>query len=294
MSKRATSSSSSSDPARPRARRLRSRDRGPVVARLAEGGRENLFLLDLAAQLGLPPNPGEARSELVGVYEGEQLCGVAALRPSVVLDAHFAPAGLDALAPHLLGLDFGLVKSSEPLVGSVWARMAAAGNHAYIDREENAYALDAPAARLVEPAAGQCVRAAREADLDDLVFAARASLREEGRPDSYENDPHNFVRWVRGRTARATLVEHEGRIGFVGYADVRRPQGWLLQGVYTWPEVRRRGLAAAGVSALCRDAFAAGASHVQLSVVAGNEPAEHLYAGLGFAAFARLRTVLFG
>ncbi|HVH05786.1 MAG TPA: GNAT family N-acetyltransferase, partial [Myxococcota bacterium] len=91
----------------------------------------------------------------------------------------------------------------------------------------------------------------------------------------------------------ATVVEWNGTLRFVGYADVQRAEGWLLQGVYTWPEARRRGLAAAGVTALCRRAADAGARHVQLAVVEGNTPAERLYEGLGFVAFGRLRTILF-
>jgi len=79
----------------------------------------------------------------------------------------------------------------------------------------------------------------------------------------------------------------------VGYADVRCPRGWLLQGVFTWPELRRHGLAAAGVSELCRRAFGSGAAHVQLAVIEGNRPAEKLYERLGFRRFARLRTLLF-
>ena len=75
--------------------------------------------------------------------------------------------------------------------------------------------------------------------------------------------------------------------------DVQCPRGWLLQGVFTWPEHRRRGLAAAGVSELCRRAFASGGAHVQLAVIEGNEAAERLYEGLGFQRFARLRTLLF-
>ena len=76
-------------------------------------------------------------------------------------------------------------------------------------------------------------------------------------------------------TTLATLSESmhvikelaEGRVLFVGYADVRRSEGWLVQGVYTFPHVRRRGLASAGMSALVEEAFLAGADHVQLAVV---------------------------
>ena len=93
-------------------------------------------------------------------------------------------------------------------------------------------------------------------DLDWLVEAARESLREESRPDPFAGDARGFRRWVRGRVARARVVEEGGRIVFAGYADVQRPEGWLLQGIYTRPEARRRGHASVGVSDLCRAAFA--------------------------------------
>ena len=125
------------------------------------------------------------------------------------------------------------------------------------------------------------------------MVAARASLREEGRPDPFDGDPDGFRRWVRGRLHRAHVVEIDGRIGFVGYADVQRTDGWLIQGVYAWPELRRRGLAATGMTALVRQAERAGADHVQLAVIEGNEPAIALYESLGFVPFGRLRTILF-
>jgi RimJ/RimL family protein N-acetyltransferase len=44
---------------------------------------------------------------------------------------------------------------------------------------------------------------------------------------------------------------------------------------------------------LCREAFRAGAEHVQLAVVDGNEAGRRLYEGLGFEPFGALRTILF-
>jgi len=158
-----------------------------------------------------------------------------------------------------------------------------------LDRHETAYAVESAGGQLVEGS----VRPAAASDLEPLVMAARESLREEGRPDPFEGDVRNFRRWVRGRLPRARVVEDGGRIVFVGYADVQRRDGWLLQGVYTWPEARGRGYASRGVSALCREAFAAGGDHVQLSVVEGNLPGVKLYEKLGFEPFARLRTILF-
>ena len=62
------------------------------------------------------------------------------------------------------------------------------------------------------------------------MIAARESLREEGRPDPFTGDVRGFRRWVSGRVPRARVVEHDGQVAFVGYADVRRSEGWLLQG----------------------------------------------------------------
>jgi GNAT superfamily N-acetyltransferase len=129
--------------------------------------------------------------------------------------------------------------------------------------------------------------------VEPLVEAARASLREEGRPDPFIGDPRGFRRWVSARLPRALIAECAGEVVWVGYADVRIEEGWLLQGIYTWPAWRRRGLAAAGVTALCRSAFASRAEHVQLSVVEGNLPAHSLYESLGFHPHTTLRTLLF-
>jgi RimJ/RimL family protein N-acetyltransferase len=274
-------------------RRLGRAERDAALAYLERSPRLNLVLIDMALRLGEPPAPGELRGELAGAFRGERLVGVAAVQPSVVLDATAERAALEALFPHLAGAGTGLVKSTEDVVAPLWAWLDERGRRALLDRIEIGYALEPGAARLTSPEPGVRVRPARSEDLGDLVEAARASLREEDRPDAFEGDPIGFRRWVRTRIPRATVAECDGRVAFVGYADVRCPRGWLLQGVYTWPSWRRRGLAAAGVSDICRRAFAAGADHVQLAVVEGNTAAERLYERLGFRAFARLRTLLF-
>jgi RimJ/RimL family protein N-acetyltransferase len=272
---------------------VRLAERGAVVAYLARRPDRNLFLLDVAARLGIPPPPGELRSEVVAAWQGGAVAGVAALRPSVVFDAEAGPDTIRALLPHLETLGVGLIKSARPGVDEAWAELCRRGRRqALLDRRETAYALRAGSASLRE-APGLRARPAAADDLEALVFAARESLREEERPDPFAGDARGFRRWVRGRVARARVVEYAGRIVFVGYADVQRPEGWLIQGVYTWPEFRRRGFAASGVSDLCREAFASGANHVQLAVVEGNAAGERLYEGLGFEAFGELRTILF-
>jgi ribosomal protein S18 acetylase RimI-like enzyme len=270
-------------------------DRLPdALALLARAPRDNLLLLDLAARLGEPPPPGEMATELIGAFRGDELVGVAALRPTIAFDARIDNEALDALLPLIETLDVGLVKCDPRCVERLWSHLARRRRHrVWVDRFETCYAVDRSAARLVPCAAGRVARAAGDGDLEPLVFAARESLREEDRPDPFAGDVRGFRRWVRGRIPRARVVESAGQIAFVGYADVQRGEGWLLQGVYTWPQERRRGFAAAGTSALCEEAFAAGADHVQLAVVDGNDAAQRLYESLGFKPFGRVRTILF-
>ena len=220
--------------------------------------------------------------------------GVAALRPTIAFDARIEPDSLDALLPLIETLDVGLVKSEPHCVERIWSQLSRRRRHrVWVDRFETCYAVDRSGARLAACPADCTARSASEGDLEPLVYAARESLREEDRPDPFAGDVRGFRRWVRGRIPRARVIESAGQICFVGYADVQRGDGWLLQGIYTWPEARRRGFAASGTSALCDEAFAAGASHVQLAVVDGNDAAQSLYEGLGFKPFGRVRTILF-
>jgi ribosomal protein S18 acetylase RimI-like enzyme len=246
------------------------------------------------AGAGAPPPPGESPTELVGLWRRRSLVGVGAVRPCVVLAARLDADTVDAFLPFLDGFLTGLVKTPAEAGDAIWCRLAENGRRALVDRTEVAHLLERAAARSLDDGGDAAVRDARPSDLPELVEAARASLRDEGRPDPSEGDPEGFRRWVRGRLDRACVVEEAGRVAFVGYADVRRPEGWLVQGVFTRPDARRRGLGRRGVAALCRRAFEAGADHVQLSVVEGNTPATALYASLGFRPFARLRTILFG
>jgi len=275
-------------------RALTRRDQSAALDFLRRDARGNLFLLDLASALGELPPPGESAPELVSLWRRRELVGVGAVRPCIVLSAGAPGDVVDGFLPFLDGFLSGLVKTPAEAGDTIWGRLAAAGRRALVDRVELAHVLREEGARLAPVEGDAAVREARAADLPALVEAARASLREEGRPDPFEGDPDGFRRWVRGRLPRACVVETRGEVAFVGYADVRRAEGWLLQGVYTWPAHRRRGLARRGVSALCRRAFAEGADHVQLSVVEGNDAAAGLYAALGFRPFGRLRTVLFG
>jgi len=272
------------------ARPLRRRECEAALALLAGRARDDLFLIDLVRQL---PAPSDAIVEIVGAWRGATLVGVAAVRPTLVLQSDLEPAVLEVLLGPLSDVASGLVRCDAAQAGALWSRLGVLGRRAIVDRREQTLVLERAALREAALPAGVTVRRAAADDLAPLVESARASLREEGRPDPFLGDPKGFKRWVAARVGRARIAELAGRVVWVGYADVQLAEGHLLQGIYTWPGQRRRGIAAAGVSALCRAAFDAGAEHVQLSVVEGNVAARALYARLGFVPHAALRTILF-
>ncbi len=275
-------------------RSLRAKDRDAVLGYLERDPRLNLALIDQVLRLGKPGRHGDPRPRLLAAWRGEEPAGVAAQRPSLMLDARVGPEVLEALFPRFGSVSSGLLKSTEERVAPLWDWLRQHGHRALLDRFEIGYAVTAYQLRPAAPPPGWRLRSAVHSDLDALVEAARQSLLEEHRPDPSLGDPSGFRVWVENRLSRAVVAEGPGRqLGFVGYADVRCERGWLLQGVFTWPKVRRIGLATAGVTELCRRAFGARSEHVQLAVVEGNRAAERMYEGLGFVAYARLRTLLF-
>ncbi|MBW2287361.1 MAG: GNAT family N-acetyltransferase [Deltaproteobacteria bacterium] len=275
------------------ARRIKPEMRDEALALLELDPVGNLLLIDLVLRLASPPSPGEAATELLGAWRGDELLAVAALRPTLVFSVA-PPEVLEAFFPSLESIGIGLMKSSSDVIDTIWRHLARRRRrHVLLDRLETAYVVRASDADLSTSQGDAVTRAAFDADLDALVVAARESLREEDRPDPFSGDVKGFKRWVQGRVERARVVERGGTIVCVGYADVRLTTGWLLQGVYCWPDVRRRGFATAGVTDLCREAFAAGADHVQLAVVDGNTAGVRLYERLGFKPIGKLRTVLF-
>lgn len=261
--------------------------------------RANLFLIDALLRIARQGKTRETPPTALGVFEDERLVGVATLRPTIAFDHGLGGSALEVAHEAATRLGSGLIRTHPDQCDALWRRLEATGRIAEVDRHETLLCLEAPSARLPSAAGDEAIRdesirEAHLADLGALVHGARASLREEGRPDPFLGDPNGFRRWVRNRIPRAMVIERAGRVIFVGYADVKLPYGWLLQGIYTWPDHRRRGVAVRGVAALCAKAFAQGADHVQLSVVVGNRAAEALYRRLGFRAEGVVRTLLFG
>ncbi len=271
-------------------------------SRLDRGHFTDLVLYDMCHRLAREDAASEKALSLVGAWRERENLGLLALRPVVTLSCWSSETTvLEQFIPSLGTLRSALLKAPMEEAVPLWELLLAMGFHSDLEREEVSYCLVqekyASMRRTSEAyhsVAGEpCLHSAVEADLEALIWASRASLQEEGRPDTYKEDPTGFRNWVRERMPFARVLRIDGEVIFTVWADVALPQGWLVQGVYTWPEARRHGFARRGMAMLCDEAFSQGASHVQLSVVTGNRAAEDLYSELGFAPSQRLQTVLF-
>jgi uncharacterized protein len=138
------------------------------------------------------------------------------------------------------------------------------------------------------------VRLARRRDLDPLVIAAAAMHREEMGVDPLTIDAASW----RGRME--SLIERgwswvwieRGEVIFKAELSAWMPDAVQIQGVYTHPQRRGRGIGTAGLAALCASLFRQ-APVCTLYVNHYNAPALRLYRRLGFRQAGIFATVIY-
>jgi len=138
------------------------------------------------------------------------------------------------------------------------------------------------------------VRRGRRDDLDQLTVASAEMHREEMGVDPMTFDPAGW------RQRMATLIDRGwsylllegGDIAFKVELSAWTPEAVQLQGVWTHPRYRRRGIATAGLAAVCAELLTE-TPVCSLYVNSYNEPALRLYRGLGFRQVGEFATVIF-
>jgi predicted GNAT family acetyltransferase len=141
------------------------------------------------------------------------------------------------------------------------------------------------------------VRPLRKDEMDLALPAAVAMFTEEVGFSPLDAEDGGLIYQARvaetlGSGRCFARVEH-GRVVFKAEIGAVTPHTCQLQGVWTAPELRGRGLATAGLAAVLRYALAGGAPVVSLYVNDFNAPALALYRRLGFTETGTLMSVLF-
>ena len=138
------------------------------------------------------------------------------------------------------------------------------------------------------------VRLGTLADLDHLTLAAADMHREEMGIDPLAVDPAGW------RSRMSTLIQRgwswvwtQGdQVVFKAELSGWTPEAVQIQGVWTAPSVRNRGIASAGLAAVCRDVLAQ-VPACTLYVNHYNGPARTVYDRLGFEHAADFATLFY-
>ncbi len=140
------------------------------------------------------------------------------------------------------------------------------------------------------------VRLVRPHEVDQLFPAAVAMYTEEVGVSPLLDDGgrgyrRRIAELVRGRRAYARFVGD--RVVFKAELAIVTARTTQVQGVWVDPEFRGRGLAAAAMAAVTRDALRRVAPTVSLYVNDYNTPARKVYARCGFVSAGSFATILF-
>ena len=174
-------------------------------------------------------------------------------------------------------------------VGSLWRRLERLGARPRLIRKQVLYAV------VTESFPGppdERLTIATEADLEDVVRASAAMAREEANDDPYSRNPNMFRARIRSRMERRRdfIARREGELAFKANVSAIAPIGGQIEGIYTTPSWRRRGLGRMGTAAMTAWVLERAERGVLL-VNDDNTPARDLYESLGYRQVYKSQTI---
>ena len=275
---------------------LKAQDAAPLRELLVEHAAANAFLLGWFERWGVGGGQARGFFEFVGLWYEDRLRQVALVVTGTLLAISTGDT------PQLRGLvDFLHRRRAVPatIVGPdapvrlVGQMLADAGARLRFDQPQLVYEVrEAPPERWRD-AWGPLLRAAAPEDIPELIDATLRMHSEETGLQTRPGDRDAFTRSTRQkvREGRAWLLRDPETGVLVFKASVSLPSPWVaqLEGIWTHPLARRRGIARSAVERLLCDLLER-TPVVALQVNQDNEPGIRLYEQLGFVCAQPWRT----
>jgi len=174
-------------------------------------------------------------------------------------------------------------------VTELWRQLASLGLRPRIIRDQTVYAVERDE---FIPSEVLELSTATDSDLEDVVAASGAMAVEEAGDDPQSRNPTLFRERIRARLARRRdfIHRYEGMLAFKSNVSALSLLGGQLEGVYTVPQLRRRGIGRQGTAAVTSWILERSARAVLL-VNDDNGPARQLYEDLGYRVSHESQTV---
>jgi ribosomal protein S18 acetylase RimI-like enzyme len=251
------------------------------------------FIAGWIQEGGLVESPRVPRGWLLAEFDPDGAVeGLAYISDTgIVMPALGSPEGLADVAaigrrhPNAVRV---LVGAREQVAG-IWAHMARRGAMARQIRDQAGYLVHRDHFTDLGPLD---LEIATPDHLDQLVQASADMAREEAQDDPQGRNPGLFRERIRERMLRGRDLIHleGGRLLFKSnVAAISRASG-QVEGIYTLPHARRRGLGTRGTSAVTRWVLSQ-AEQAFLLVNEDNTPARRLYERLGYREVMKSRTI---
>jgi hypothetical protein len=267
-------------------------DRRALVEFLARRSEENIYMLSRIAVDGVVNEESSAHGRFYGHFAAEGLDGVAFFghRKGVVLAGEGEEFLRDA-ASLALGTESDWVILVAPLAAAdgFLSHYRWRGRAMHLNRVQEFYVLR-PGMVVAEPGP---LRRATLADLDVIVDMSERMLREDFDLAEGSLSREGIRESMRSkiRDGRTWLLEENGEAVFKVDVSAQYSGGSQIEGVFTRPHRRGRGIARAGLAALSNELLAT-SPFVSLHVDRENAPARRAYERTGFRAHSLFRLVL--
>ena len=182
-----------------------------------------------------------------------------------------------------------VVVGERSLVDELWRTLTRRGTKERLSRNQVGYSIQRAEARLAEPLP---LIAASTDYLGQVVDASAAMAREEARDDPYARNPRLFRERIAERLRRGRDFIHapSGTLMFKSNVASLSALGGQIEGIYTVPAYRHRGLGLRGTSAVTQWVLER-AERAFLLVNDDNDHARRLYERLGYHPVIESRTV---